>query len=202
MLFYNVTCYNNVLLRRNHTVGGQNKPKKRSLVETLDRWIPPSDLHKDRNRQVNPRPREPPPQDQTQGGFHRQIPSNLEWGNPNRPDRSHSGSAPRRRFGWRSLGSLSFTGDSFFPGGPWEAPVSFSIHAIAISSHSPAITPLGPSQLAPTDRHSLSPFSSPISPDAITSWINWFSVFNSAGIKLKDGTGRLKSRASPWLYVC
>lgn len=53
-------------------------------------------------------------------------------------------------------GLTIFYRGQFLSRGPWEPPVPFRIHAIAISSHSPAITPLGPSQLAPTetDTHS------------------------------------------------
>lgn len=100
--------------------------------------------------------------------------------------------------------SLFYRGQ-FLSRGPWETPGSFlhprHSHLQPLSGdYSARAQPASPHREA--DRHSLSPFSSPISPDAITLWFNLFSVFNSAGIKLKDGTGRLKSRASPWLYAC
>lgn len=146
---------------------------------------------------MSPRRREPPPQDEHRGNSTAR--SRRIWSGTIQAVRLDPLQARHRGGG---PGLTIFYRGQFLSRGPWEGPVPFSIHAIAISSHSPAITPLGPSQLAPTDRRSLSPFSSPISPDAITSWCNSFSVFNSAGIKPKDGTGRLKSCASPWLYAC
>lgn len=76
--------------------------------------------------------------------------------------------------------SLFYRGQ-FLSRGPWETPGSFlhprHSHLQPLSGdYSARAQPASPHREA--DRHSLSPFSSPISPDAITLWFNLFSVFN------------------------